>query len=112
MEKLIACCGINCVTCDARIATVNNDNELRTATALKWREQFNAPNITAEMINCTGCRVEGVKFSHCEQCEIRKCVKSKGFNTCGNCAEMDNCMIVSFVLQHVPEAISNLKSLN
>lgn len=111
MEKLISCCGLNCVTCDARIATINDDNELRKATAEKWRVAFNAPDIVPEMINCTGCREEGVKFSHCYECEIRKCVAEKGFSTCGECPEMETCGIVAGVHKYVPEAIDNLKSL-
>ena len=35
MEKIISCCGLNCATCDARISTVNNDQDLRIATAEK-----------------------------------------------------------------------------
>ena len=29
MKQLIACCGLDCESCDARIATVRDDNELR-----------------------------------------------------------------------------------
>ena len=29
MKQLIACCGLDCESCDAHIATVKNDNELR-----------------------------------------------------------------------------------
>jgi hypothetical protein len=112
MEKLIACCGLNCATCDAHIATVNNNNELRKATAEKWSVQFNAPGITAEMINCTGCREPGAKFAHCESCEIRNCVKAKGFDTCGDCPDLENCSLVAGIHKFVPEAIANLKSLN
>jgi hypothetical protein len=112
MEKLIACCGINCKTCDAWIATAQNNDELRKATAEKWQKMFNAPGINAESINCTGCRVEGVKFSHCYECEIRNCVRAKGYETCGNCAEMATCQIVAAIHQYVPEAIANLKELN
>jgi hypothetical protein len=111
MEILISCCGLNCATCDARIATIKNDDELRKITADKWRVDFSSPDISPAMINCTGCRVEGVKFSHCEMCEIRKCVKMKGFNTCGDCKEMATCLIVSGVHKYVPEAITNLRSL-
>jgi hypothetical protein len=111
MEKLIACCGLNCSACDARIATINNDDELRKATAEKWRVAFN-PDITYEMINCTGCREDGVKFSHCSMCEIRNCVKDRGFGTCGDCKELDTCAIVGGILKAVPEAIINLRSLN
>jgi Protein of unknown function (DUF3795) len=112
MEKLIACCGLNCATCDARIATINNDDELRKATAEKWRVAYNATNLSYEMINCTGCREEGVKFAHCAECQIRNCVQAKGFDTCGDCLEMGNCTIVAGVHKYVPEAITNLKNLN
>ncbi len=112
MEKLISCCGLNCATCDARIATIKNDDELRKATADKWRISFNAPDLSPEMINCTGCREEGMKFSHCNVCEIKNCVKTKGFRTCGDCPEMETCSIVSGVHKYVPEAITNLRNLN
>jgi len=112
MKNLIACCGLNCELCDARIATISNDDEKRRATAEKWRSEFNVKEITPEMINCTGCRVEGVKFSHCSICEIRNCVQAKGYNTCADCIDLETCSIVSGVLKAVPEALANLKSLN
>ena len=112
MEKIISCCGLNCATCDARIATIKNDDELRRTTAEKWRTQFNSSDITPEMINCTGCREEGVKFAHCAVCEIRNCVRTKGFDTCGNCSEMDTCSKVAGIHKYLPEAIQNLKNLN
>ena len=108
MKQLIACCGIDCESCDARIATVANDNELREATAQKWSVMYNAPDITAESINCMGCRVDGVKVAHCYDCEILNCAKAKGFDTCGECEDLDTCQIVGMVLQHVPGAKENL----
>lgn len=33
MKDLIACCGLDCENCDARKATVNNDDALRKKTA-------------------------------------------------------------------------------
>jgi len=110
MKQLIACCGIDCENCDARIATVNNDNELREKTAKSWSEMYDAPHITTESINCMGCRIEGIKFDYCHVCEISKCVKAKGFNTCGDCEELDTCTIVGAVLQHLPAAKENLTS--
>ena len=111
MEKVIACCGLNCATCDARIATINNDDNLRAQTAEKWKVQYN-PNITSEHINCTGCREEGAKFEHCNQCEIRKCVHLKNFQTCAECDKLENCSLVENIHKYVPEALINLKSLN
>ena len=109
MKQLIACCGLDCESCDARIATVNDDNELREKTAKKWSELNNEPAITAETINCMGCRVDGPKTVYCSYlCEIRKCVLDKGFDTCGDCNELDTCEIVGAVLQHAPGAKENL----
>lgn len=111
MEKLIATCGLDCAVCDARIATIKNDDNLRKETAEKWKIQHGAEGITPEMINCTGCREEGVKFNHCSNCEIRNCAQTKGFSTCANCEQLENCQTISPVLQFVPEALENLKSL-
>ena len=112
MEKLISCCGLDCATCDARIATIANDDKLRAQTAEKWKVQHDASGIKPEMINCTGCREAGVKFSHCDNCEIRNCVKSKGYKTCADCSQMESCAILGNVLKYVPSALDNLKSLN
>ena len=111
MNTFIACCGIDCTNCDARIATVNDNDDLRIKTAEKWNEIYNSSDITPKTINCMGCRTDGIKFSHCNECEIRKCVKSKGFETCGNCSEIDTCNIVGFIFKYVPEAKSNLLSV-
>ena len=35
MARLIACCGLNCATCQARVATIKNDNDLRAKIAAK-----------------------------------------------------------------------------
>jgi hypothetical protein len=112
MEKLISCCGIDCSKCEARIATINNDEELRKTIAEKWRASYGSQEITPEMINCTGCRLEGAKIGYCGICEIRKCVSAKGFETCAECSELETCNIVSMVHKQAPEALANLKNLN
>lgn len=112
MRKIIACCGIDCSTCDAWKATVNNDNELRKSTAEKWKVMYNAPGLNPEMINCTGCLSGGARFIHCFDCEIRNCAKSKGYNTCADCNELQTCKVIAGIHQYVPEALVNLKNLN
>ena len=111
MKELISCCGLNCDECDARIATINNDDKLRETTAEKWKVEYNAQGITAAMINCTGCRIEGVKFGHCSECKIRKCVQQKGYATCADCADMETCETVGWLHNSVPQAKTNLLSL-
>lgn len=111
MRELIACCGINCENCEARVATLKNDDAMRKEVAAKWSEMFHAP-VTPEMINCTGCRMPGLKFSHCENtCEIRKCALSKGFTSCADCADIDGCDIVGSLFKALPEARENLRML-
>ena len=108
MKDLIACCGLDCEICDARIATLNNDDALREATARKWSEMNNTPEITAETINCLGCRTDGMKFGFCAMCEIRSCALGKGFATCGECADLATCPTISPILLNDPGARGNL----
>ena len=111
MKELIAYCGLNCETCDARIATINNDNALREKVAKLWSE-LNHIEITPEMIHCEGCRVNGVKTVYCDSlCPIRQCALHKGVKTCGNCTEMADCEKVSAVTGNNQEARDNLEAL-
>lgn len=111
MKDLIACCGLDCEACDARIATVTNDDALREKTARLWSELNHVP-ITKEMINCTGCRTKGAKTPFCDSlCEIRKCAVKKGFATCGDCPDMERCKTVDMVLANSPDALANLKAI-
>ena len=111
MKQLIACCGLDCETCDARIATINDDDVLREKTARVWSALNNAPEITAETINCMGCRAQGVKYAYCSAyCEIRKCVRAKGLGTCGECMDLEHCPIVGAIFLHNPQARENLPS--
>lgn len=108
MEHLIASCGINCAECDARTATLNNDNNLREIVAEKWKTEYGNPDITPEMINCTGCNAEGAKIGHCAECEIRTCAHGKGFSTCAECYSFENCETISGFHAYVTLAKENL----
>ncbi len=109
MKNLIAYCGLDCEKCDARIATLNNDNTLREQVARLWSE-MNGVEITPEMINCAGCRADGVKTPFCDSlCQIRQCALGKAVQTCGDCAAMDGCQTVGMILSNNAEALNNLK---
>ena len=109
MDKFIAYCGLDCEKCDARLATVNNDNKLREKIAKLWSEWNNA-DITPEMINCEGCRIDGVKTPYCDSlCQIRQCALKKEFETCGNCAAMNSCEKLAQIAGNNAEALKNLK---
>lgn len=109
MKKLIAACGINCADCEAREATLANDNEKRKIVAAKWSKAYEA-ELSIESINCTGCMEEGVKFSHCKDCDYRQCVQEMELNNCAECEEYP-CEEMEQFLEHVPEAKANLDEL-
>ena len=112
MNKLIAYCGLDCEQCEARIATVNQDESLREKVAQKWSE-LNGVEITPAMINCVGCRVDGVKTPYCEtMCPIRHCAQSRQVETCADCAEMEACPKLAPITAHSDEARRNLRDGN
>jgi hypothetical protein len=111
MEKIISCCGLNCAACEARIATLTNNNELRKETAEKWQKAYNSPGITAEMINCTGCMEPGIKIGHASECQVRNCAIAKGYKSCSECIDLTTCTIVAQIHKFAPEALQNLMSL-
>lgn len=110
MKTSIACCGIDCENCDARIATVTGNEALRTATARKWTA-MNGIEIKPEYLHCMGCRTDGAKTYYCtDMCQIRACAAGRGYATCGECAEVMTCPTVEPILKHQPDAIDNLLS--
>ena len=108
MNKYIAYCGLNCEACEARIATINNDDDLRVKVAKEWSE-MNKADITPEMINCAGCRIDGVKFPFCDSMfTIRQCAMRNDYETCGACQDVKSCDKVSMIIVNNEEARRNL----
>jgi hypothetical protein len=86
MDKIIAYCGLVCTDCPAYIATQANDRAALERVAAQWREEFNAPNITAEGVLCDGCLTDlGHKFGHCHECQIRACGMHRDVVNCAYC---------------------------
>ena len=111
MNQLIACCGLDCKTCDARIATLTNNNALREKTAALWTK-LNGVTITPEMISCTGCRGDGAKTPFCDKlCFVHNCVREKGLDTCADCTQMDVCQELGRIASNNPSAMEKLKQL-
>ena len=109
MNDFIAYCGLDCEACEARIATVNNDDDLRNKVAKEWTE-LNGVDITPEMINCVGCRIPGVKTPYCDaMCPIKKCAEEKAFETCGDCNELEKCEKVNMIIGNNEDACDRLK---
>ena len=111
MNEFIAYCGLNCETCEARIATVNDDNELREKVSKLWSE-LNGVEISPEMINCVGCRIDGVKTPFCDSiCPIRQCASARKYETRADCVELDECEKVGMIHKNNSDALKNLKCI-
>ena len=109
MKELIAYCGLDCEACEARIATINDDRALREKVAKNWSE-LNHVTITPDMINCMGCRVDGVKTPFCDSlCPIRQCALGKKVGTCGDCPGMESCGKLAMITGNNKQAYDNLK---
>jgi hypothetical protein len=86
MKNLIGACGVNCSECSHYIATQNDDNAYREATALRMREQYKI-EIKAEDINCDGCLETGRHVGYCSMCKIRSCVLHRKIENCAYCED-------------------------
>ena len=107
---MIACCGINCLECPALHATRDDNDQKRAEVAAQWSKEFSA-DITPEMINCTGCTGEGVKFIHCTTgCKIRPCCLDRNHSTCAECKNYA-CDILEEFFGMVPGIRDNLEWL-
>ena len=72
--------------------------------------KLNGVEITPEMINCAGCRIDGVKTPFCDSlCPIRQCALSKDIETCGDCSEMSTCEKLEMITGNNEEALKRLK---
>jgi len=101
MEKLIAQCGLDCNVCEAFIATKKNDMAKKAEIAKKWSKAFNI-KITAEDVNCVGCRIEGLHIGYCSQCEVRKCGISSKTEICAFCNEYPACSTLETFFKMIP----------
>ena len=90
MAKIVAYCGLDCANCDAYVATQSGDRAALEQVAAKWREQFSAPEMTADSIICDGCLASdnGHRVAHyCTVCAIRACAIGREVANCAHCAD-------------------------
>ena len=79
---------------------------IRRLTGKNYTELVQNKRLTqaAYLLETTGLSVADIG----ERGEIRKCVNKKGFNTCGDCKELNSCPIVSAVFLYATNAKENL----
>ncbi len=105
-----AACGFDCSTCDAYQATKANDAE----AIRKLAEQASAHlGRTVDPASgwCDGCMAGGPRVAECcGECEVRACVRGRGFATCAECGEYV-CAKLEPILPGLPGAKETLEAL-
>jgi len=109
MNKFKSACGLNCNKCECYEATIANDSERKKDIAVRWSKNYDAA-LTEEAINCMGCLSDGPRFSWCDNCPIRACVQSKGYDNCSECADFP-CETNDFLYNAVPDVKDNIAEL-
>ncbi len=109
--KTLAMCGLDCAACPAFIAYRTNDQALRVKTAAEWSKAFKA-QLAPEDINCVGClKTKGMQFSHCRECDIRKCGLAHKVKNCALCPEYSSCEKINKFIAGAPPAKANLEEV-
>ena len=90
---LIAPCGLYCGVCAIYIAHRDHNQKFKERLVNLYKGGVpgkgnlrNSENLSIADIKCCGC-LSDEKFMYCQQCEIRKCAKEKGYTGCHQCNE-------------------------
>jgi len=78
--SMVAYCALPCDKCDAYLATINNDENLKIEVAARW-------GMKPEDIYCEGCKSENALFS----CTAKKCAVERNLITCAHCEDFIDC---------------------
>jgi hypothetical protein len=88
MQPMIAFCGLDCAQCEGYLATQADDEAWKERVAAQWRENYNAPDLTAKSVTCDGCKATSGRLgSNCFVCEVRLCGLQKGVENCAACPD-------------------------
>ncbi|MBF0118452.1 MAG: DUF3795 domain-containing protein [Desulfobacterales bacterium] len=93
-KNLMAPCGLYCGLCGIYIATRDKNEKFKTIMA-------NLYGTKPELTECCGCMQADPPeklYGYCKFCEIRTCVKSKGYYSCHQCQDWPCSKIEKFPL--------------
>ena len=93
---LVGACGLYCGECEVYVAFSEGDLEKQEEIAESISRQFGA-EVGPEQIICGGCRGPE-EISFCARCKIRPCAAARGFTTCAECDEMNDCVTLGVFL--------------
>lgn len=89
----IAPCGLYCGVCAIYISHRDHNLKLKERLLNLYQGDVpglgklpNAEKLMIEDIQCKGC-LSDEPFMHCQQCEIRRCTRERGYEGCHQCDE-------------------------
>ncbi len=91
-RDLMAPCGMYCGACAIYMATRDGNEKLKGILSKIY-------GTGPEEIECYGCmQVDPPEklFSLCEKCDIRQCIRSKGYYSCHQCGEWPCALVENF----------------
>jgi hypothetical protein len=112
VNSIIAYCGLNCSECPAYVATQAGDPAALERVAAQWREAFDMPDLSVEMVICDSCLPQdgGRLSGYCATCAIRACAVERGVANCAHCADYA-CEKLTGFWAHAPEAQATLDQI-
>lgn len=91
--NFISPCGLYCGVCAIYMAHRDNNTKLKERLVNLYKGGTpgkgtlpQSENLSVEDIRCTGC-LSGDPFVYCRECEIKDCIKQKGYTGCHECNE-------------------------
>jgi len=93
-KHLQAPCGLYCGTCGVYIATRDNNEKFKSAIGGLYGTK-------PEETECRGCMQPDPPeclYLYCRHCDLRKCIRAKGYYSCHQCADWPCDLVENFGL--------------
>ena len=108
--EIFGCCGMDCGSCEARMATERDDMEALSNIAVAEESRGGVSFILPSRMRCTGCTEPGAKSVACTGCRVRICALQNGIPHCGFCEEFP-CDLGDTIWEPLPEYKKNLERI-
>ena len=112
MDDMIGYCGLKCHDCPTPRAT---DHAAREQIAAHWAAAYPElfpDGLAAGSVRCAGCKGDEDALSgYCRTCEVRRCARARGHDTCADCGEYDACATLDAFFAAAPEPKAVLDAL-
>jgi hypothetical protein len=93
-KNLMAPCGLYCGTCGVYIATRDNNAKFKSVMGGLY-------GTTPEQTECRGCMQPDPPdklYLYCQHCDLRNCIRAKGYYACHQCGEWPCDLVENFGL--------------